>query len=114
MITWEDDLLRGLSTARNVGDILELTGRSAQALGFERCAYGYRSSLPFTNARTTLISTYPEQWRQRYVDAGYLHVDPTALHGRRSNLPLVWSDDLVRHAPQMWEEARSFGLSVGW
>ena len=45
---------------------------------------------------------------------GYLDVDPTVRIGRRSNFPIVWSDEIFRGAPQFWSEARSFGLTVGW
>ena len=32
----------------------------------------------------------------------------------RSLLPIVWSDEVFASAPELWEEARSFGLRVGW
>lgn len=56
---------------------------------------------------------YPEPWQRRYSDSGYLDIDPTAIHGRRSQTAIVWSDAVFQDAGQMWSEARSFDLKVG-
>lgn len=61
-----------------------------------------------------MFSTYDERWSRRYISAGYLQVDPTVVHGVHSGVPVVWSNEVFRDAPQMWDEARSFGLRVGW
>ncbi|HEX7635622.1 MAG TPA: autoinducer binding domain-containing protein, partial [Noviherbaspirillum sp.] len=45
---------------------------------------------------------------------GYLQVDPTVQHALKSTLPVVWSNELFEPAQEMWEEARSHGLRVGW
>jgi len=56
---------------------------------------------------------YPPAWTERYHEAGYVAIDPTVLHGRRSQTPLVWSDELFASTPQLWAEARSFGVRFG-
>lgn len=88
--------------------------RAATAMGFEHCAYGLRLALPFTRRRFAIVSSYAASWRARYLEAGYLCVDPTVRHGLRSTTPLLWSDALFGSAPQLWAEARSYGLRVGW
>ena len=35
-------------------------------------------------------------------------------HCLLSQRPAVWSDALFRATPELWEEARSFGLAAGW
>lgn len=85
-----------------------------RALGFEHCAYGLRLPVPFTNRRYMLLSNYAAAWQQRYAAAGYVETDPTVRHGTHSLLPVVWSNELFANAPQLWAEARSFGLRVGW
>jgi LuxR family quorum-sensing system transcriptional regulator SolR len=67
-----------------------------------------------SNPRTVLLNNYPAEWQQRYVKAGYVGTDPTVQHGRRSQAPLVWSAKVFDEVPEMWEEARSFGLRFGW
>lgn len=32
----------------------------------------------------------------------------------RSLLPILWSDDVFASARELWENAQSFGLRVGW
>lgn len=87
---------------------------AATAIGFEHCAYGLRLALPFTRRKFAMVSSYAASWRARYLEAGYLCVDPTVRHGLRSTTPLLWSDALFGSAPQLWAEARSYGLRVGW
>ncbi len=48
------------------------------------------------------------------MQAGYVTVDPTVLHGRRTQAPLLWKDDVFSEAKPFWDEARSAGLRFGW
>jgi LuxR family transcriptional regulator len=61
-----------------------------------------------------LLNNYPTEWQERYVQQGYVQVDPTVQHGCRKNTPLVWSDSVFAQAQEFWEDARSFGLRFGW
>jgi len=86
----------------------------ARELGFEGCAYGLRRGLPLSQPRFVLLNNYDSRWQQRYASASYLKLDPVVAHGARRVEPLIWTDGLFRDVPQMWEEARSFGLKIGW
>ncbi|AKJ26806.1 autoinducer binding domain-containing protein [Caldimonas brevitalea] len=100
-----------------IGSEAELFSRLtsvAQDLGFDFCAYGLRMPLPLSNPRIAMFNNYPLSWQQRYQERGYVAVDPTVHHGMRSSLPLVWSDSVFASSRELWEEARSFGLKVGW
>lgn len=103
-----------LAAAGSETELLAVVDRAARALGFDYCAYGMRAPLPATNPRTVLVSSYPSAWQQRYAEQNYMALDPTVAHAMRSVMPLVWSDSLVRQAPEFWEEARSYGLRAGW
>lgn len=87
---------------------------AAIAFGFEHCAYGLRLPVPLSNPKILIINNYPETWKKRYADAGYLKVDPTVEHGRRSQKPLIWTEEVFSDARYMWEDARAHGLCVGW
>jgi len=67
-----------------------------------------------TRPQVMVMNNYPEAWQKRYHEAGYIAIDPTVLHGRKSQAPVLWSDELFASAPGLWDEARSFGLRVGW
>jgi DNA-binding CsgD family transcriptional regulator len=114
MALWTHDVLRRLTGAHSAEDAFAQIALAARELGFEHCAYGLRLPLSFTNPKTLILSSYDRGWSERYLEAGYLHTDPTVAHGTRSAQPVVWSNKLFERAPQMWEEARSFGLRVGW
>jgi DNA-binding CsgD family transcriptional regulator len=114
MALWTHNVLRRLTDAQSAEDAFAQITLGARELGFEYCAYGLRLPLSFTNPKTLMISSYDRDWSERYLEAGYLHTDPTVAHGTRSAQPVVWSNKLFQRAPQMWEEARAFGLRVGW
>ncbi len=114
MESWQEDLLRVSDGAQCEHQVFHCVERAVRALGFDHCAYGLRHPLPLSNPKTLILSNYPEGWRRRYDEGGYVQIDPTVLHGRRSQTPLVWNDALFASAPILWEEARSFGLCHGW
>ena len=124
MKCWQEDLWGSLGSLGAVGErgaqtqseqaVFQKLVVASQCLGFGYCAYGLRIPFPFSNPKTLVLSNYPAAWQQRYADQGYLAVDPTVLHGRRSQTPLVWSDAVFATTPGFWDEAQSFGLSVGW
>lgn len=114
MRSWQEDLLTVTEKAATESEIFSKIEAAAQSLNFEYCAYGFRAPLPLTNPKTVLLNNYPRAWCERYETAGYLHIDPTVLHARRSQAPLVWDDNVFAPATQLWDEARGFGLRVGW
>lgn len=115
MKIWAEDMLTALTRATGEVEVFrEIEAVACDLLGFEFCAYGLRIPLPLSSPRVHLINNYPMDWQARYREAGYLHVDPTVLHGRRTRTPVLWSDALFADTPTLWEEAQSFGLRIGW
>lgn len=114
MKNWQEDLLSVAESATCELGLFNQIEASAKALGFEHCAYGLRMPFPLSNPKTVMLNNYPSSWVERYSQAGYLQVDPTVLHGRQSQKPLIWSDEVFARQPQLWDEVKSFGLCVGW
>ncbi|SIR52418.1 LuxR family transcriptional regulator [Pseudacidovorax sp. RU35E] len=114
MERWGGALLQALHDSACIEQAFDAVADAAQQLGFDLCAYGYQFPLPFTRKRCYLISNYDPCWRERYKEAGYLRIDPTVLHARRSLEPVLWNDATFGPAAQLWDEARSFGLRHGW
>jgi LuxR family transcriptional regulator len=73
-----------------------------------------RVPIPLTRPQIVVLNNYPAAWQQRYHDADYITIDPTVLHGRKSQAPVLWNDNLFAGATGLWDEARAFGLRVGW
>lgn len=114
MNNWQEDLLRIVANATGEQEIFDEITAAAYGLGFEYCAYGIRFPFPLSNPKVVTLFDYPDAWTERYHEAGYVAIDPTVLHGRRSQAPLVWSDEVFASTPQLWAEARSIGLRIGW
>lgn len=114
MRSWQADLLNVGVEPGDASAIFERVVHAARGLGFEHCVYGVRIPLPVAHPRHVVLSNYPAAWQRRYDEAGYIRSDPTVLHARRSQEALVWSDAVFEPAPQLWDEAQSFGLRHGW
>ena len=114
MSSWRDEQLDALLSVDCERQLLEAITAIARDLGFDYCAYGLRMPVPVSRPKVAMFSNYPAAWQARYRDKGYIAVDPTVRHGGRSLEPIIWSDDVFASAPELWEEARSFGLVVGW
>jgi len=114
MKSWQADLLNVAEGPGGAAAIFERVLAAARGLGFDHCVYGVRIPLPLSAPRSVVLSNYPAAWQRRYHEAGYIETDPTVLHARRSQDPLVWSEAVFDTAPVMWDEAQSFGLRHGW
>jgi DNA-binding CsgD family transcriptional regulator len=115
MKSWQEDLLDLVSNSSTCElEVFRRLEEAVIALGFEHVAYGFQSPLPFSRPRITLLNNYPRSWQERYAQAGYLQVDPTVAHGRRSQEPIIWADQVFADTQSFWDEARAHGLRVGW
>ena len=110
MKSWQEELLNVSEGAQCEREIFSRIEVAAMKLGFEHVAYGFRAPLPLSNPKTVLLNNYPQAWSDRYKQAGYLHTDPTVAHGRKSQVPVVWSDQLFGNCKAMWHEAQSVGV----
>lgn len=114
MHTWTEQMMHAIDPDADGVEVFARIASAAAALGFEQCAFGLRVPLPVTSPRVLMLNTYSAAWQRRYQEAGYLHLDPTVLHGCASEAPLVWSDRVFEATPQLWDEAQSVGLRHGW
>lgn len=114
MKSWQEQLLSSLDAAGTTDEQFAVISREGEAIGFDYCAYGVRLPLPIANPRIEMLSNYPKEWQERYVQVNYAAVDPLVQYGAVSQLPFIWDDTLFQFHPQFYEEARSFGLTSGW
>lgn len=117
MKSWQTDLLVIADKVQNKyceKEFFAYLLDAAKELGFEYCAYGLRTPLPLTNPKTVLLNNYQSEWQRRYADAAYVNSDPSVQYCRKVSSPLIWSDHVFLAAPELWDEARSFGLRYGW
>lgn len=100
--------------AENEAEAFEATAEVARQLGFDLCAYNMSAPLPISRPREFGISNYPKAWVEQYDTAGYLHIDPSIVHCRKSDQPIVWNEALFADTPALRAQARAHGLIIGW
>ncbi|MFJ2986760.1 autoinducer binding domain-containing protein [Collimonas sp. NPDC087041] len=114
MVEWQEQQIQSILGAPSVPALFTTLSGLAKQLGFDYCAYGMRLPWPVAQPKVIMLNNYPSSWQQRYTQQEYVKVDPTVSHGKRSTLPLVWSDKSFASCPSFWEDARSHGLHAGW
>ncbi|AVN23565.1 MULTISPECIES: LuxR family transcriptional regulator AbaR [Acinetobacter] len=116
MENWQEDLLSEFLIVKNEYQLFEIVKSTASKLGFDYCAYGMQSPLSIAEPKTIMLNNYPEAWQKRYLEQHYVKIDPTVQHCMVSLQPLVWSSQSAKTQEEkdFWEEARSYGLNVGW
>ncbi|NUF17313.1 LuxR family transcriptional regulator AbaR [Acinetobacter lactucae] len=116
MESWQEDLLSAFLIMQDENQLFEAVKSTASKLGFDYCAYGMQSPLSIAEPKTIMLNNYPQAWQERYVEQHYVKVDPTVQHCMVSLKPLVWSSQCAQAQAEkdFWEEARSYGLNVGW
>lgn len=115
MNSWHEDLLNLLVTPNaSPEDVFSNIEFAALRLGFEHVAFGFQASHPITRPKVVLLNNYPCSWQEHYIRAGYLFTDPTVIHGKRNQNPLLWSDQAFASNPKLWKDVQDHGIRAGW
>lgn len=114
MDSWQEMLIQSLLTMDTEADLFAVLVIAANELDFEYCAFGMHLPLPISKPKVFMMNNYREAWQQRYQQQNYWAIDPTVAHGKRSVLPLCWSENIFANCRPFWEEANAHGLRAGW
>lgn len=104
--------------AKNLEELSTLFSLALKDLGFNNWAYQLVEGELKKNKKPVILSNYPEEWVEYYMDSNYHHVDPVITDGPKEVKPFKWSDLTASHEltlPQkkLFEEANEFGLDDG-
>ena len=66
-----------------------------------------------------LVSAYPAGWMDRYLDQGYVRIDPVVSRIARDPSPFLWAQEIAGSkrcplAKRMFDEAAEFNLKAGF
>lgn len=88
----------------------------AKQLGFDQTGYLVGIPGPGRRMQFVMVSNYPKQWQDRYLNNGYFMNDPTIDHAKSSTSPLAWSPALFERdlSTDLSKDARNFGFNHGW
>ncbi|HJT97571.1 MAG TPA: LuxR family transcriptional regulator [Rhodanobacteraceae bacterium] len=110
------DTLEALLACRTQEELRRTVADFVKELGFN--SWVYAATPNGQNAFPFVLSAYPAAWMSRYIERGYLDIDPVVSHCRDHATPLVWTADGVtgdrthRH-PAFFHDAADFGLKRG-
>ncbi len=115
MNDWHQDLMNLLVIpVGSPQDVFATIECVASRMGFEYIAYGFQSAYPVTKPKTSLMNNYPGHWQEHYVHHQYILSDPTVLHCKNSQSPVLWSDETFSTNQALWRDAKDHGMRVGW
>ncbi|NIF19431.1 autoinducer binding domain-containing protein [Pantoea sp. Cy-639] len=64
--------------------------------------------------RVITYDNYPRAWKRQYEQQQFQAIDPVIAKCQETTLPVIWSDDLYKEAPELREAACRHGLIHGW
>lgn len=114
MPDWKPEHLHAFVSERSPRKLFDIAVHLAQDLGMEYLGLKIRIQIATQTPRLFLYSNYPVEWIQRYQRDEFYKQDPAANVSHSSTLPVLWTDDLYREAPQFREAACQSGLRHGW
>ncbi len=111
-------LIDSITKTNTIEEIHGICSKAVENFGFERFIYGARIPTSFTQPYMFIISSYPDEWRDRYTAENYIAIDPTVSYCARNILPLEWSllhqtEKDNQRVQKFMDEARDFGLNNG-
>ena len=108
-----------LNTANTYNQIKQVCTTFCQHLGFDYFIYGSRIPTSLVNPSYIVLSGYPEEWRNHYVEQEYLLIDPTVSHCMEHITPVLWEQftkTTCKHDKtinKLFYEADDYGLCNG-
>ncbi len=105
-----------LLEARDEAELRDRAQAFAVALGFDY--FLYATGLKIANSTTSftkVITTYPADWMEKYVSAGFASIDPAVRHCMDQRTPFIWNKEKFENAGAglMFAEAQRHGIVSG-
>jgi len=114
MEMWKKSQLRQISDAREIKSAYEISLDLIQNLGFNFCSFSITSPEARHLHDTVNFNNYPYDWNTKYEQEHYGDIDPILAHCKRSELPILWEDEIFSKTPQLRLAQKQQGLQHGW
>lgn len=105
------DILELLDKAETIDDLHNTCRLYCEAYDYDNFIYGARIPTSFVKPYFVFISSYPDEWRNYYVENEYLKYDPTVTHCATHSIPINWAQ--TDKTNKIMLEARDFSLNSG-
>lgn len=103
--TWRRECVLRFQQMTCADEVYQELQRQTQALEFDYYALCVRHPVPFTRPRTSVHSSYPQQWMAQYQSENYFAIDPVLKPENFIQGHLPWTDELFTDAQQLWDGA---------
>lgn len=114
MLHWKPEYLQAFVSERSPQKLFDIAVHLAQDLDMDYLGLNIRIQIATQTPRLYLYSNYPSEWIERYQRDDFYKQDPAANLSHSSTMPVLWTDDLYKEAPQFREMACLHGLRHGW
>ncbi len=112
MNRWFEHLTEQVTLAHDEVAVKSTLQKMTTEAGFD--AYAYLNLQPETQ---TAVSSYAEEWQQRYFDKGYARIDPVVRAARTQAEAFAWSNttstQMSKERRKFYGEAAEFGIRSG-
>lgn len=112
------ELIERLTKSTTVEEIHSVCSSLCNQFGFDRFQYGARIPTSFVKPYYIFISSYQNEWRDRYLAEGYMSIDPAVRYCAGHSTPFPWNriqkletDDMI--VRRFMGEASEYGLNSG-
>ena len=110
------DLFESLLNCNTVEELHTTAAAITKQMGFEHFIYGVQVNTSLTRPYQFVLSGYPKQWRDYYVEMKYQEIDPTVQHVVTHTTPLIWRNHIFKGSAdsrKMRAESKDVGLNHG-
>ncbi|WP_150773373.1 helix-turn-helix transcriptional regulator [Pseudomonas fluorescens] len=114
MERWKELQLEQISATSEIESAYRTSLQFAKNIGFKFFAFSTTCPTKSENFHTSRFNNYPDAWNAEYAKNKLGTIDPIVAHCNQSTLPILWSEELFRNAPRLWESLEQQGLQHGW
>lgn len=114
MERWKESQLEQLSSTTELENAYQISLRFAKNIGFKFFAFSTGCFTKTEHSHTPLFNNYPADWNSEYEKKILGTIDPVVAHCNQSMLPVLWSEELFRDVPWIWEALEQQKLQHGW
>lgn len=107
-----EDLSHDALEAESFQDLTDLLERFRALLGVDHCTLHLVRESSLSDFRTRVVTTYPDEWKTRYVERRYSTADPVSAACEADTQAFYW-DTLATLNPvvnSFWRDAEAFGV----
>jgi DNA-binding CsgD family transcriptional regulator len=109
-----DDSIQHLLSMEGDADVTLFLQAAMARFELDHCVYLARSLPGAESAEPVVLTTYPAAWVSRYIEQGYVYIDPVVKQAERTILPVDWADIDRKTQPvrRLFRESRDFGIGA--